>query len=81
MELFGQGRYKDTLFGLNRIKKEAASTETLAPKGGGDLPGTLAESKGRLESAEQPWILMCFDSKLSDGTMTRWDNDGRQEQL
>jgi acyl-homoserine lactone acylase PvdQ len=32
MELFGRGQYKDTIFGLNRIKKEAASTETLAIK-------------------------------------------------
>jgi acyl-homoserine-lactone acylase len=29
MELFGSGKYKDTLFGLNRIKKEATSSEKL----------------------------------------------------
>jgi hypothetical protein len=32
MDLFGRGQYKDTIFGLDRIKKEAASKETLIIK-------------------------------------------------
>jgi len=32
MELFGRGEYKDTLFGINRIKKEAISREVLQIK-------------------------------------------------